>query len=278
VQRSVIITSILMAAAALSCSSPTEPNPYDFHYPLSVGNEWVYSVTMTKDFDDDSPDELFAELTSGIIVSDSTGVAPSGNLYDLVEFEGSEWSGTKSVWSRYLDLDTALYRTESFNVSGMITQPKLSTSHGFRVGHKSFNSMPELVRYYTGGLISGNLAADVSDDAPVVVLRYPLKEKLTWVYRRMAFDSETTIYKLVAGMDSVTVAAGEFSCVRIEWDYVGDVENVTITDYLAPEGLILRRATVSGIEEQTYSDPFGTGRTYTMVIEYALESLTASPI
>ncbi len=265
---------VLVLLVGISCSGPTEPEPYDFRYPLAVGDQWVYDVTMTKDFNDDRPTKVAYSHDAGIRVIDSSLYKDGIYSYDLVEFMGAEWDESADEWNRFVNLDDGLYQMLSQWKVGLNLEPKPVVRGGIVINDHRFESFSSFVHDLFRVPLGVASAPATDDEEFHLVMPYPLRKNLTWQYRDVAFGGQMSIEKRVMGKKTIEVPAGEFHCIRIDWVYVGHFDDVHVSDYFSDDGLVLRRIVAENIMETDYTHPYGGGEVYTGISEFSLQSFT----
>ncbi|MBD3298038.1 MAG: hypothetical protein GF341_05230 [candidate division Zixibacteria bacterium] len=278
-KRILVCVGIISVVAAHSCSGPTEPDPYDFRYPLAVGNQWVYDYNVTAVFGEDSVQQRESGLM-GVIVSDTTTFFPGALQYTLTEFFG-QFPGDSSITEPqfgspgggiYVNMKNGLYHVQTVSLGGWNVAPKRSADSCIvRIGSLEFSSVSDMIASLGAGLISPPLSASGEGSILRLSLPYPLELGQSWTYNDSAFGGVTVIKKSVADTTrTLKMNDVEIECYMVGWEYSGSISDIEITDCISDKGLISREIVFKDIAETSYIEPYGTGEFYDLHLTYDL--------
>jgi len=228
----------------IGCDDNSNRVDEPFRYPLTVGNRWEYrrEYVMTSWPDSTMSDSLISTVTGddscSIIVVQETTILDSIPTVQLME---QTWEDSAVVIGLYYyqERDTGLFLLAYQN-------PYLNATPK-PVGPETPIFEPLLPSYlknaFAARLSKTQFINDIYyEDPPVFVLKYPLEVGTNWTYRYQPWY----IPKTVLSDTTITLECGTFDCrvVRLYYDF-SDVK-VVIDDYIAGEGLVLRKISSKG--------------------------------
>ncbi|MFB0515080.1 MAG: hypothetical protein ACETWG_00565 [Candidatus Neomarinimicrobiota bacterium] len=269
----------LVAFAGLSCDPETD-NPGQI-YPLAVGNTWEYTRQCSLYFYQDSTETPVYTDTStytsdvSVVITGKVTLREDHKAYALYSEENAG-PYTHSGVDYYNNTDEGLY-LYAYEPGGLLVLPKTQTSGRILFKGRTFGSVRELSAYLQAALPLRFVMNDsiYFEDPPVKVLQYPLKVGAIWTFREA--ENPWRIDKQVLAEEDFQAPAGEFSCYKIQWLYDFDEdeqwdEDITVFDYIAPEGLVYREITLTG---SVWMDEYGNKMGYSDYFEeYALTEVS----
>lgn len=278
-KRILVCVGVLSFVAVHSCSGPTEPDHYNFRYPLAVGNQWVYEYHVTAVFDEDSVHER-ASGHIGAVVSDTAPFIPGRPQFTVTEFFG-EYPGDSSLAETqfgdpgggvYVGLDEGLFFVRDPSLDGWNVVPKPSRHvPGVRLGEWTFSSEADLIRSLVGSISAAPSGVTSDQSVLHMVLPYPITKGAHWTYNESAFDGATVIEKSIAEDTRIVEVNGEeVECIVVSWQYSGSFSEISISDCMSELGLVSREIILEDIEETNYANPYGTGEFYDLHMTYEL--------
>ena len=262
-------------------------------FPLMVGNEWHYTITVQTT---STSNAIESTTTTGNLTVNITGtetILTTINSY-IVEGSLTEWAQTFTRKTYQSNQEDGLYSYEfEGQNSGILLAsiktppPQKSTKIYFK--DQFFHTLKELVEFIEKqqgstfiqpSLIQLSIAsssAPTFNSTPVKSLEYPLVANAQWVYR-IGTNLTGDLAKKVLGQESITVDAGNFDSYKIQW--LWDVDNNNEWDddiigyeYISTKGLIKKTTTVKNIAStQPVNNDFVVVGYFDMTIEYALTS------
>lgn len=261
-KSSFIAFSLLGALFLLPYCDDDTPEDVGFRYPLAVGNTWEYTHKSETYYYSDSTASTYDDTTTMLLnirvtVVDTASLGGINGLYRIVSVESGEWDVNQGANYYGQDEDGLyLYGYEGF---GAISMPKghLTPASQESILFKGmyFNNVNELLRLFQEAMVGFfpsivDSAKQTILDFPMVVLQYPLKQGTTWTL--MHTPESLRIGKVVMGKEEVTVPAGTFECVKVQWLYDLDDDgewdaDFFIEDYIGEVGLVQRVATILGM-------------------------------
>ncbi|MCP4584151.1 MAG: hypothetical protein GY839_21270 [candidate division Zixibacteria bacterium] len=246
IKLSSIILALFLLAICLSCSLGTDP-AISFIFPLEIGNRWEYSRTFSytnirPDTFEISPDTWRAEAILEINSLD--------HIF-LPENSPPEFIEAYHLREEYIDDDTSVYEGDAYYrnaIDGLYSYNSGSIPiwlsdntiipENFTIGIFSINDVM---------LFKNNSTLDtiIYNAIPQKILYYPIDMGSQWRLRDREDNSGFRIDKKVVGSEVITVPAGEFVCVIIQWLYDFDRDecwddDIEFYDYLCEVGLIKR--------------------------------------
>jgi len=259
--KSSLIAISLLGVFFLFSGCDDDP-PDGFRYPLAVGNTWEYTRKWDTFFYADSTDSTYSDTTSmlysmQVAVTDTASLGGISGLYRMAATEHDSLDSYEGI-IYYGQDDDGLYE-HGYEGSATLSMPKGLPARegqgGIYFKGMYFNNMNELFRLFQEALpgpylFKVDFTQQIVEDPPLEVLRYPLEEGTTWMYR--SAGNPWRIDKHVEGKEQITVPAGEFVCYKIKWLY--DIDDngewdtdIFIEDYIGLEGLVQRQITLIGM-------------------------------
>lgn len=248
-----VLAVVVLTAGALlggACSGPTEPKPGPFEYPLEVGNQWEYVQTQVYDFRDERPDsieqwEFAVEVVRVDTIVDDILQYHMHGVWMKDTIGGGIYEGTNG----YLNTADGLYLRMSD--ASLLVLPKTPSTRS--VAPRGFGAMPHVP-------LAGN--PDQSASFPIVyepallVLPYPQSVGARWVFNE--FDEpEGAFERMIDGREKIATEAGSFDCFRIRFIFPPELADISVTDYVAEEGLVRRVIEIPGFITTDYLAPTG---------------------
>lgn len=255
-KKLVWISWVLILLIMFGCDTTTNLDGDKYPYPLSNGNQWEFRREFRSDY---YPDSLNRDsIITTMAGSDSISILVAGRevLRDSIETTKllqEAWEDTLVNIGEYYyqERDTGLFQIAYRNYYHY-SLPKPTNSS------KPFNEplMPEHLQKLIAKK-SGSFGKITGDDElrfeenPLYVIKYPLEMGTTWNYRKAPWRIE----KKVVADTNITVPAGSFDCYQVHSRYniPGFNGEVTINDFIADQGLILRELHT---ESMSYQNSF----------------------
>jgi len=247
-----IFTTILIT----SCDKdPVGPNGTSFIYPLKVGNQWEYDRTFS--FFNFRPDTSYnnqfidTTITSSVILK-IIKKEPAPDSINIFEFQQTlEENNGRFIYNSYFaNLDSGLYFYGS-NGPGNVT-PKATINNKILFKGRYFNNIREITSYLTNAIPKNYNFMDslIYEIPPLQSLKYPIKIGSQWTYRYPG--NPRRIDKKILNYERVKVPAGSFTCIKIQWLYDINNDNVwdddiIFYDYICAKGLIKRSILVKDL-------------------------------
>jgi hypothetical protein len=229
-------------------------------FPLIVGDSWTYAERyLATNFDPPEAESLFADTTIGAGTTTISGLDTLSDSIETYVF--------RTAWNRGLENgEFDAYRNNASD--GLFTYavsdnriwvgpPKVAArrSMGFLFRGRRFASLDELSRaFIPAAYMAPAKGADtlLYENPPVRDLAYPLWVGRQWAYRVAVPGQSIAIDHRVVGIETVTVPAGVFTCVKIGWlwdldsdgSWDDDIEGY---DYLFAGGLAKRVFRIIGV-------------------------------
>ncbi|HMA62177.1 MAG TPA: hypothetical protein VKP78_05950 [bacterium] len=233
----------LILLIMIGCDTTTNFDGDKYPYPLSTGNQWEFRREFKSDY---YPDSLNRDsIITTVAGSDSISilVASRETLKDSIEtikLLQKAWEDTLVNLGEYYyqERDTGLFQIAHRNYYHYFLPKPTNYSNPFNQP-----LMPEhlqrLIAEESGSL--GKITANDElrfEENPPYTIKYPLKMGTSWYYRQ----SPWLIEKEVVADTNITVPAGSFDCYRVysRYNIPESRAKVTINDYIADQGLILR--------------------------------------
>ncbi len=240
---------IVFLAGCTGNKTPIGSNFENFTFPLKVGNKWEY-VREISIFNI-RPDTLDPSIISDTTMYDTTRA-------EIVREQIILDSISTFVFSEELIEDNQIYRADSYfnnRADGLyfyayygpgFVLPKRANRGKFVFKGRTFNSVKEIIALVEKALPQRpSVLVDslIYEIPPLQSIKYPVRFGSRWVYRRPGHP--WAIDKKVVGAEKITVPAGKFSCVKIQWlhdmDDNGEWENdIIFYDYISSHGLVKR--------------------------------------
>jgi len=272
-----ILTILFVILLIVSCKEDENPITTDedqFIYPMEVGNTWEYDrhVATFNYRSIDSVDypryddsiHYYSKINAKVVKKETILDTVEAFVIQSLETEIS----MRSFWSEhyYRNQTDGLY-LYAYNMDGGGANglPKLSNSEKIIFKGKEFNSIAEITQ--TLDLILPKAYRIYSDsinynNPPLRVLAYPIVNSGEWIFRQS--NEPFAINKRVLGKENITLLSRVFSCHKIEWLY--DINNdnkwdedMSVVDFYAVEGLIVRTMFLKDLVITTAESPDGNG-------------------
>jgi len=255
-------------------------------YPVAVGNSWTYARTaMLTNFRPKDPTVTYTpdtvSATASVLVTRQLKL-PSlsgGDSITVAEFEKSEYlQGTWQTYSvgyQYFELTQEAMLLHGYRSPGpgsLVGPSAPRRAIRYTVNGHTFTSLEELSAFLTAPLQALNVDSLVREDPPARVLQFPLQRGATWTYKQQPWR----IGKEVTGETSLSLNGVVYFCAEIRWlyDMNGDGkwdDDISILDYVSPEGSIVRHMEVLNLIVSSEANPDGIG-TADWKDEYVLTS------
>lgn len=233
-------------------------------FPVVIGDTWHYSwYIQYTNFRPDTiggthPPITMGHSTTEIVGLDSTIGNTTGYVF-RTDWNADMSSGAEYDF-RYLTAD-GLY-SYAYSGTSYVGPPKSTgeTSRHYVVAGRSYPGMQDLLRSLRRQIaFSAHPTDTVIETPPVWELAFPLEVGRTWLYRSRELGSAWDMQKTVVNVEEVSVPAGEFKCMKIEWlwDVDDDGEwdsNIRGYDYLCSAGYIKREFIIKDV---MVTDPYG---------------------
>ena len=228
---------------------PTGPRGSGFIYPLKVGNQWEYDRTFsTFNFrPDSSNDDQYNDIniTSSVII-EIIRREPTPDSIDVFVFQETLNENDRPLVSNsfYANLDSGLY---FYGNSGpAYVTPKASLNNRFLFKGRYFNNIREITSYITNAVPKNYILIGPSmseNPPPLQSLKYPIYIGSQWTFRNSG--NPWLIDKKIINYEKVTVPVGSFVCIKVQWLFDIDTDNVwdediIFYDYICKKGLIKR--------------------------------------
>jgi hypothetical protein len=244
-----LLAIAILGMLLTGCSKSVDSKSKTFTYPLALGNQWTYSVTLTwKHGDPIRVDTIWGN--SGIVnltVAQVDTIRPGVLSYTIRGIDvGSEMRD--GIPERtYLNLPEGMYLLSRKTVmsinAGAIMPRRVPHPPDIVSGHPPLAGFPNAFGLAAAlanpaGLITAQ-TADLADTLPLV-LAYPQHTGLIWTYRDSSDARPSRVEKVIEGRETITTPAGSFDCWRIRFIFTPPSDG-DLVDYVSPEGLIRRR-------------------------------------
>ncbi len=230
----------LLSLFVISCdqNEPNDPNtPLGIEpgpvvtmgaYPLEVGNEWMYTMTV----DASGAETLHFDYVVGFtVISDTVINGMTCQKVRSTETEGT-MAGLDRLGYRYLThsnfgLDMVAYNGPSSQVFFRLTEEV------------------QIPNYSMVDFAQSTLDSVVVMDSALHYMRFPSVEGDIWRSNEFGSNSGAEFKRTWAGYYTVTTTAGSFDCIRLDMfgdsdqDFLPDSGSILIQQYISPEfGLI----------------------------------------
>lgn len=252
------VLSTLMIILSANCERDfnpiePEPEPEQFIYPITVGNQWEYerlffmfnfrssgdTATIPQDT---STSHITMKITGEKLLHEATNtfVFHETMVLDDAEFTGDTY---------YANSSDGLYMYGYNDPGKMIPKSGRKAQVLFK-GH-AFADPKELGDFLAAVLPKVNFADSIIyENPPLLVLPYPLQLNEEWVYRKTGHPWLLT--KKIVGRENITVPAGTFNCYKIRWLYDIDKDSqwdddIIFYDYICSKGLVKRTIDVDDL-------------------------------
>jgi len=227
------------------------PISSDFVYPLSIGNRWNYTMSIT--YSDIRPDSISHYLQNNTI--EYNEIVTKDTLLDTLRLY-EIYSGSEDLAPSYAyfanDSDGFFQYAYLANQSDLrlpkaiMSKGHLQNLHDLTRGSLLFNKLSDL----------GWLSKAQSDsihflDEPNMIYAYPWTIGASWIY-----SFEPRIEKKVIGIETVKTKAGIYDCYRIQWM----TTNPIYAEYVGIVGLVKSVIRIDDLTVTTPEHPEGVGQ------------------
>lgn len=231
-----------------------------FVYPVALGNRWEYR--RVDSVQEATVSYHFVEVTR---VDSAWSFKPAyvfSENWTTTDFE----NGGNSE-SYYYPSDSGLYLL-GYDGDAKGTPLSAAASNSCRFAGRQFNSVNSLLQTIetATSTILKSPAGLIVEIPPKLGLKYPLTVGQSWQFRE---DNPWPIQKKVTGLAHVSVRAGEFECVSVNWLYDLDADGepddeVYFRDDISKSGLVRREVILRDVAVE-FIDPFGN--VYTVILD-----------
>ncbi len=276
-----IITILLLGLFACDEDEIT-PVMLGFEYPMQIGNTLEYLRTTTKYLHPDSTTTTVTYVDT--IYEDSSRYKVSitrelnfGDTLNVIEMTNvlMENPPGRIPRSFYEVTEDGLFIVGY--TGGTMVLPKANFEKSVYFKDMRFNNMFELLeklqhpQLFTRSTVSDSIHYE---SPKVKTLQYPLQVGEQWVYRDN--HNPWRMDRKVIGRSVLSLEVGNFDCLEIKFIYDMDHdgewdEDIWITDYISPQGLIQRVIHVLHLEDMN-SMGIPDGKYFDLVFEQTLES------
>ena len=257
--KTVLILIFLFAIHSCKDSSnPIIPVDNSFIYPLKIGNQWTYNVSVTYyNVRPDSIKNNLANYTSEFMVS----VTKDTLLDTLQVVEMKEESQDYlDAYSYYSNKENGLIKYAYSNTPSLVL-PKTNTVKRFRYENNSYNSIEELIRRQQEiiSLSKPSLDDIIFFEQPRIVYKYPLDVGQEWNFS----PTYVIINKEVVGKEIVNTNMGSYECYKIQWRHLGSdgntYDNFIYYEYVSSKGMLKTEIIIKDLSITTLEHPEGIG-------------------
>ena len=281
--KNILKTSLLALWYVFACAekdnNPVMPDNENWQYPLKKGAQWKYVREIS--YDNIQPQSLKvpflldSTITSQveIVVSSKVIINDTVEAYLLIETMVSAGTIPMVDQTFYNNLENGLY-FYGYKGAGFVI-PKAAGNNKILFKGKYYYHINQLIALLEKAMPSNTVASDtiIYERPPLLALNYPLMIGKQWTYRQ-AYQS-WRIDKKVIAKETITVPAGSFVCLKIQWLHDMDNngswdEEVEFYDFISAKGLICRSIKLKNIVITDEANPEGIGR-----YDYAEESVLA---
>jgi len=243
---------------------------YAFSFPFTIGNTWSYQREYASI--NYEPDSLEDTHSFNITSTATTEITVPYTLNDTLPTHvfQTDWVEGLSNGTHYN------YRTNTaeglfshgYGGSPWVGPPKRRLPDGIYLefGGQRFESFEELSFYFRNAprLSNKNIDSIFYENHPIMELKYPLEVGQHWLYRIADLGDAWNMDKTVLSTENVTVPAGQFECMKIQWrwDIDGDDQwddDIDGYDYICDSGYVKRNFIFYDIlVTNEYGDTLGT--------------------
>ena len=266
-----LIFVILATVYLVACSGPTEPDDQSFMYPLAVGNQWVYEYTEIWAYSDSTPTDT-ARFTITATVMSAQVILPGIVSYTIFESGKNQYGDTLQGFKAYVNRPEGMYAYYRSNPGPQIILPKRNPVRSELKGIDE--RLGRLVQPSAFPLPASSQSEIEYYDPTPLVLPYPQRVGHQWALLDSAANGGLGVDNRIAAWESITVAAGTFDCVSIDWIMKPPIADVEYSYHIAAVGVVSRSISLYDIEVADYSFPYGTGETADIYMKYELISYT----
>jgi hypothetical protein len=218
---------LLSGVLVFSASCENDKNTsMKFHYPMNPGNNWTYTQSNTVDFGDS---------TYKLIVEYSEECLEPVKLKNGVKALPCKISSSMYGASyQYYTNDSSGLKIHAYSMGNDVMAKKKIQMPLQQVLRKSI-PVPFGINTDFDTLYYAN--------PPMLSLAYPLEIGNSWTYNSFSLSgADISIIKRVAGIETVSVPAGDFRCFKMEYKYQGSgaFDEMEMTDYYCNKGLVKR--------------------------------------
>jgi len=238
------ISLSILVLFIISCDNNNNIDDEQFRYPLNIGNRWEYRREwISYSYPDSTLIDSLIAVRSGqdscsIIVVQETTILDSIETVQLME---QAWEDSTVIVGLYYyqERDTGLFY--------LAYQRPYLNAHPKQVSMEAPLFEPLMPNHLKKVLVSELSKVNSTSkiyyiDPPVYVLKYPLERGSNWVYRYQPWY----IQKTVLSDTTVILECGTFDCYKIRMTYKYSNTEVIIDDFIADEGLVLRKILSKG--------------------------------
>jgi hypothetical protein len=244
-----LLAIAILGMLLTGCSKSVDSKSKTFTYPLALGNQWTYSVTLTWDHGDPTIVDTI-EGNSAIVnvtVTQVDTIRPGVLSYTMRGIDAGSEMPDGPPERTYLNLSEGMYllsrktamSNAQFVLPRRVPQPPGAISRdppptGFPNAYAMVAALAD-----PAGPTACNQA--VPADTLPLVLAYPQHTGLVWTYYDSTDAWPYRIEKVIEGRETITTPAGSFECWRIRQISTPSLGRGDLVDYVSPEGLIRRR-------------------------------------
>jgi hypothetical protein len=236
----------------------------DLKFPLSVGNEWAYNVSMHAYIKEDSgavdENTVYIDTTEQYstkykeITGDSllNGSLPSYKLL-TTEINNATKQSTGSSTSYFWNYEDGLY---SYHRLSKGETSKSDEPKKYRFKNIKFNDFSELKDILDNIAISGTKS---NEWYPVLQIAYPITIGNEWIV-----NSFSPVKRRIIGTETIETQAGSYLAYKIQTFYDLDEDGNTDEDiiyiqYLCGYGIVKTYTEANNVTETSPLYPAGTG-------------------
>jgi hypothetical protein len=217
-------------------------------YPMTVGSEWIYNRLIIMKYFESKTSDKVTEIDS-INFTVKVWIDKDTVLNDTlpVKVFRSQESDEGSVSTLFLNMDKEGLKTYAYS------NPMGATAFA----KKGTTIKPDFVPYLNMATEGKARAKSdiVFEDKPALNIKMPLTLGSSWTYRYPTETIPLQIVKKVTGTETINIAGENFSCFKIQFEYLYSpaFEGISLTDWISNKGLI-KRKTVHKRVTLTYRD------------------------
>ena len=242
----ILYAVVLFSFLCVSCSKSVDSKSKSFTYPLALGNQWTYSVTLTWDHGNPTIVDTI-EGNSAVVnltVAQVDTIRPGVLSYTMRSIEVGSAMPYGIPECTYLNLPEGMYLlsipsgASSFALLRPVPHPP-----GVVSGGPPLAGFPNAIGSVAALLDpEGLTAAQVANpDTLPLVLAYPQHAGLIWTYHDSGSAWSFRSERVIDGRETITTPAGSFDCWRIRHIRGAPAADLHIVDYISAQGLIRRR-------------------------------------
>ncbi len=263
--KGVILFLPFLLVALLSSCDPDTPTPPDeiipgpvvglSSYPLEVGNEWVYTMTLDVTGAENSYQEFVVDFE---VVADTVIDGMPAKKVKSTETEGQN-AGNDRLGYRFLTQTSSALDFVALN--GPTTQVFFRLSEDLLVPNYSMVAFGQ-----------ANINGVVVLDSAIHYMKFPSVDGNIWRSNEFGATSGAEFKRQWSGFYTVTTSAGEFDCMRMDLfgdynqDNLPDSNSIFIQQYFSPEFGLIKEVATSELN-------WGSGQTGQYVRNLSLTSV-----